>query len=369
MDKDTLFSSFGKWVTPLNSVKFTQRIEEMKQDKYTKKLTTKAYLLLFLHAQLQQREGLRAIADDALLDDFQRELGLTSISASQLSRKHRQVKPELLAEIFLDLVNQIRQMSTNSSSQVSGLKIVDSTTISLNLKKYQWATFRKTKSGIKVHLRLVFVNEDTVYPEKMVMTLAGNNDRTQMEQLIDETDAMYVFDRGYVDYEKFDYYCDKGLFFASRLKKNAYVRFLESFSVPSNSSILSDSMVVIGTPQKRTENVFRLIETFDSDGNRIRIITNRFDLDPEELGDIYRSRWAIELFFKWIKQRLTLKHLYGTSPEAVENQVYLALISYCLLILIQLEMKSKHSLTQIYRWLCVFLWKPSTVWVERIQRE
>lgn len=81
MDKDTLFSSFGKWVTPLNSVKFTQRIEEMKQDKYTKKLTTKAYLLLFLHAQLQQREGLSAIADDALLDDFQRELGLTSISA------------------------------------------------------------------------------------------------------------------------------------------------------------------------------------------------------------------------------------------------------------------------------------------------
>lgn len=146
------------------------------------------------------------------------------------------------------------------------------------------------------------------------MTPAGNNDRTQMEQLIDETDAMYVFDRGYVDYEKFDYYCDKGLFFASRLKKNAYVRFLESFSVPSNSSILSDSMVVIGTPQKRTENVFRLIETFDSDGNRIRIITNRFDLDPEELGDIYRSRWAIELFFKRIKQRLTLKHLYGTSP-------------------------------------------------------
>ncbi|WP_378210806.1 hypothetical protein [Anoxybacteroides rupiense] len=82
----------------------------------------------------------------------------------------------------------------------------------------------------------------------------------KMEQLIDETYAMYMFDRGYVDYEKLDYYCDKGLFFASRLKKNAYVRFLEPFSVPSHSSILSDSMVVMGTPQKRRENVFRLIE-------------------------------------------------------------------------------------------------------------
>ncbi|WP_378210804.1 DUF4372 domain-containing protein [Anoxybacteroides rupiense] len=116
MDKDTRFSSFRKWILYPNYVKFKQIIKEMKQDKYTKKLTLKAYLLLFLHAQLQQREGLSAIIDDALLDDFQRELGLTSISASQHSRKHHQVKPELLAKIFLDLVNQIHQASTNPSS-------------------------------------------------------------------------------------------------------------------------------------------------------------------------------------------------------------------------------------------------------------
>jgi hypothetical protein len=98
MNKNTLLSSFGKWVAPINSVKFQQRVDEMNQDKYTKKLMTEAYLLLFLHAQLQQREGLRAIADDALNEDFQQELDLTSISAAQLSRKHQQVSTNLLAE-------------------------------------------------------------------------------------------------------------------------------------------------------------------------------------------------------------------------------------------------------------------------------
>ncbi|MGM0713646.1 DUF4372 domain-containing protein [Brevibacillus parabrevis] len=108
MDKNTLFSSFGKWVAPINIVKLQLRVDETDQDKYVKKLTTKAYLLLFLHAQLQQREGLRAIADDVLSKKFQRELGLSSISPAQLSRKNNQVEPTLLEEIFVDLVGEKR---------------------------------------------------------------------------------------------------------------------------------------------------------------------------------------------------------------------------------------------------------------------
>ncbi|OEF97204.1 IS4 family transposase [Vulcanibacillus modesticaldus] len=363
MDKDTLFSSFGKWIAPINSVKLQQKVEEMKQDKYVKKLTTRAYLLLFLHAQIEQREGLRAIADDVLLEEFQQELGLTSISASQLSRKHNQVNPDLLAEIFFDLVGHIRRKSS-ASSKFKGLKIVDSTTISLGLKKYKWAKFRKTKAGIKIHLRLEFVDDETVYPEKFIVTPASKNDRTQMDVLIDEKDVMYIFDRGYNDYEKFDHYCDEGIFFASRLKKNAIVRVLETFNIPENSSIKSDSMVVIGTPQNRMDNVLRLIETVDSENNEIRIITNRFDLDAEEIGEIYRSRWAIELFFKWMKQHLKIKHLYGTSEEAVLNQVYLTLIAYSLMVLIQLETKTKQTLLQISRWLRILLWKPYDNWIK-----
>jgi IS4 transposase len=368
MNKNTLLSSFGKWVAPINSVKFKVRVDEMDQDKYTKKLTTKAYLLLFLHAQLQQRDGLREIADDALNEDFQQELGLKSISASQLSRKHKKVDLDLLAEIFVDLAAQIR-CQTNPPWKRQSLKIIDSSTISLCLSQYGWATFRKTKAGVKIHLRLVFADEHTVYPEKAIMTPAGSHDRTQMEALIDEEGAMYVFDRGYMDFEKFDRYCDDGIFFASRLKSNTVTRVLKSYDVAEDSSILSDARVAVGTPQKRMDNVVRLIETTDSEGNSIRIITNRFDLKAEEIGDIYRHRWAIELFFKWIKQHVRIKKFYGKTEAAVQNQIYLVLITYCLLVLVQLETKTKHTLLQIKRWLNVFLWKSSRKWIEQICRK
>ncbi|WP_244209271.1 DUF4372 domain-containing protein [Paenibacillus ferrarius] len=101
LDKDTLFSSFGKWLEPICLKTFKDRIAKTQQDKYVKKLTTPAYLKLFLHAQLQQRDGLREIADDVLSEDFQKELGLESISAAQLCRKHNQVDSTLLEQIFV----------------------------------------------------------------------------------------------------------------------------------------------------------------------------------------------------------------------------------------------------------------------------
>lgn len=103
---------------------------------------------------------------------------------------------------------------------------------------------------------------------------------------------MYVFDRGYVDYERFDRMTDEGYFFVSRLKKNAVIREVESFSVPKDAMALFDKMVYIGSTQNRTENVFRLLEVVDTKWNILRLITNRFDLNSEEISEIYRQRWA-----------------------------------------------------------------------------
>lgn len=177
------------------------------------------------------------------------------------------------------------------------LKIIDSTTLPLNLTHYKWATFRKTKAGVKLHLRLVFMDKDNVYPDKAIMTTADEHDRNQLEVLVDDKEAMYVFDRGYVDYERFDRMTDDGLFFVSRLKKNAITRTIESFQLPSDSSVTKDEMVYLGTTQNRAENVFRLIEVFDTKGNTLRLITNRFDLSADEISGIYRSRWAYRTVF------------------------------------------------------------------------
>ena len=368
MDKNTLKSSFSKWLTPINSKKLLKQVTNLSQDKYTKKLTTEAYIKLMLYAQIHETEGLQALSDALLNADFQKAVGLKSISASQLSRKNNEMDPAILAELFLDLVYQIRGYH-NKNLRGLPLKIIDSSTLPLNLTHYKWAKFRKTKAGVKLHLRLVFMDKDTVYPDKAVITTTKEHDRNQLEVLVDDKDAMYVFERGYMDYERFDRMTDDGYFFVSRLKKNSVTREVHTFSVPSDSNILSDKMVYIGSTQKRCENIFRLLEVLDTKGNILCLITNRFDLKPEEISDIYRSRWAIELFFKWLKQHVEIKHFYGMSETALQNQIYIALITYCLHVLIQLETNSKKSLLRITRWLKAALWKPAYIWLHRFERK
>lgn len=368
MDKNTLFSSFGKWLSPICAKTFTERVTAADQDKYVKKLTTLSYFKLFLHAQLYQRDGLREIADDLLSKGFQKELGITSISASQLCRKHNQVDPALLEQVFMDLVQRIRQ-STAPSSLRRDFRIIDSTTIGLCLQKFKWAEFRKTKAGIKLHFRLAYIDDDATIPEKVLMTPAKKNDRSQMDGLVNEKGMTYVFDRGYIDYAKFDDYFEQGIFFVTRTKKNTVIRVVESFTLPEDSQVLSDQMVYIGTPQKRMENVLRLIHTQDSEGNPIAILTNRFDLEADEIGQIYRERWAIETFFKWMKQHVRIKSFYGTSEQAVMNQVWIALIAFCLLVLVKMETGTPHSLLELYRWLKTLLWERAETWLQRIHRK
>jgi hypothetical protein len=365
MDKDTLFSSFGKWISPICAKTFTERVAQGEQDKYVKKLTTYAYLKLFLHAQLQQRVGLREIADDVLSKDFQQELGMASISAAQLSRKHRQVDSALLEQVFTELVQRIRQNTTPDSLR-RDFRIIDSTTIGLCLQKYKWAEFRKTKAGVKLHFRLAYIDDETVVPEKVTLTPAKRSDRSQLDSLVHKQGLTYVFDRGYIDYARFDDYCDRGIFFVTRTKKNAVIRPIESFTLPGDSKVLTDEMVYVGTPQKRMENVLRLIHTVDSEGNPVAILTNRFDLSADEIGQIYRERWAIETFFKWMKQHVRIKTFYGTSEQAVMNQIWIALIAFCLLVLLKMETGTKRSLLELYRWLKVLLWDSAKKWLDRI---
>src|SRR5699024_7437916 len=156
---------------------------------------------------------------------------------------------------------------------------------------------------------------------------------------------------------------DEGYFFVSRLRKNAVVRVLDTFSLPANSTVLSDEMVGIGTTQNRTENGFGKIRIVDSKENEIILLTNRLDLSADEIAVIDKSRWGSELFFKWMKQQLSIKKFYGLSEQAVHNQVYIAMIVYCLNVLAQLHTRSHRTYLQISRYLKASLWKPARIWV------
>ena len=368
MDKITRKTSFGHWFSPINLRVFEEQVKTKKLDFYTKKLTTESFLKLLLFAQLEEIESLHALSDCLFDDQLQKGIDLDSISISQLSCRLNGLNPDLFQMLFLDLVTQIHA-KTHYTKLIMPLKIIDSSTLPLNLTNHKWASFRKTKAGVKLQLRLVFMEKGTSYPEKAVITMEKEHDRGQLEVTVDDKECMYVFDRGYLDYERFDRMTDEGYFFLSRLRKNAVVHAVYDFKLPDHTAVLSDQMVLIGTTQNRAENYFRLIKVIDSKGNELHLITNRFDLRAEEISEMYKSRWAIELFFKWIKQHLSIKKFYGQSEWAIHNQVFIALIVFCLHVLVQIETKSKRKTLQISRYLRAALWKPAHIWLRKIEEK
>ncbi|WP_391207737.1 IS4 family transposase [Psychrobacillus sp. L4] len=368
MDKITRKTSFEQWFSPISNKLLENQVKNLHLDYYTKKLHMASFMKLLLFAQLHETESLRALSDCVFSEELQHVTNLDSISFSQLGRRLNQVPTDFFQSILLDLVAQIHNKTDFQTRRktTTPLKIIDSSTLPLNLTNHKWAKFRKTKSGVKLHLRLVFMEKGCSYPDKAVLTNAIEHDRGQLEVLVDDKECMYVFDRGYLDYERFDGMTDEGYFFVSRLRKNAVIRVLETFRLPEDSSVISDEMVVIGTIQNRAENVFRLIKVLDSKGNELHLLTNRFDLSADEIAELYKSRWAIELFFKWMKQHLNIKKFYGCSEQAVHNQVYIAMIVYCLNVLAQLNTQSKRTYLQISRYLKAALWKPAKIWLRKI---
>lgn len=369
MDKFTRKTSFEQWFSPVNQTFFEELVETHQLNYYTKKLYMASFMKLLLYAQLHETESLRALSDAVFSEDLQRATGLESISFSQLGRRINTIPTDFFQTIFLDLVSQIH-LKTNFQTRrkiTTPLKNIDSSTLPLNLTNHKWAEFRKTKSGVKLHLRLVFMEKGRSYPDQAVLTNAIEHDKLQLEVLMDDKECLYVFDRGYLDYERYDRMTDDGYFFVTRLRKNAVIRILETFTLPAQSTVLSDEMVVIGSTQNRSENVFRRLKIMDTKGNELSLLTNRFDLSADEIAEIYKSRWAIELFFKWMKQHLNIKKFYGYSEQAVHNQVYIAMIVYCLNVLAQLNTNSAQSYLQISRYLKAALWKSAHIWLRKIQ--
>lgn len=144
-------------------------------------------------------------------------------------------------------------------------------------------------------------------------------------------------------------------------------RALVPFTLAEQSSVLSDEMILIGTTQNRAENAFRLIKVLDSKVNELHLITNRFDISADDIAELYKAHWAIELFFKWMKQHLNIKKFYGQSEQDVHNQVYIAMMFNCLNVLAQLNTNSSRTYLQVSRWLKAAPWKSTRTWIRKIE--
>lgn len=371
-DKNITESTFFQLLDPILSQDLWQKISNKisSVDKYAKKLKTVQLVQLVMNAEMQQYSSLAEISNSLNADAFAKAIHLDSISTSQISRRFRDMSTDV-ADIIHKSVVQTLGVGLGFSAlrqSLGRLYLIDASTISLCLSQYLWADFRTTKSGVKLHQRIRFDGDPI--PDAATITVARKSDKSQLEFLIvEDEDALNIFDRGYLDYKQFDHYCEKNIRFVTRLKNNACVEVLRELEVDEESVIEEDLIVRLGKGKKQMEHDLRLVITKDTEGKAIMILTNDFNITAEEIGVIYRYRWQIELFFKWIKQHLTIKHLFGKSKAAVVNQLLIALITYCLMMLVKCKSVYQGPLLDIQRLLITCLYEPFTSFVQKLHRQ
>jgi hypothetical protein len=374
MDKDNTNSTINELLKALDEQTFTKLINVIDVDKYIKKLTAYKFLELLIFAQINELDSLTHLSKQSKdEEELQVHVNLDGISTSQLSRKQCNLSPKLFEKIFHHLVLKIQSQTKHAPivRDIGRLHVIDSSTISMSITQYPWATFRKTKAGVKLHLRVV-VTKDLTVPDKAVLLPAKQADRTQMDELVEiDPDAFYLFDRAYVDYKQFEKYCFEGVRFITRLKKNAEIEVMTEQTPDPENLIYQDAEVFLGNAQSGTkmQHPLRLIKTEDKEGNQVMIVTSCFDLSAQEIGDLYRYRWKIETFFKWMKQHLKIKSLYGKSENAVYNQIWIALITYCLEVLLQLKVGHDGPLLDLKRSLETCLFKGFDAFIQSLFRQ
>lgn len=348
MDNNTIKNVFKKYIHPLDTKVIQKMIDLAQADQYIKKLDSLTFLKLFIFAQLQGISSLGRMSKKLKRKKMiQRMAGIKSISKSQLSRKLRDLPPEILQAIMHHLIQKLHQEigAKKAGAALGNIHLIDSSTISMCLSQYLWADFRNTKAGVKMHTSITF-SDGIIYPNDVILTPARPADITQLDALVVDKDAIHVFDRGYFDFDKFAHYCVAGIRFITRIKSNTIIHVLEELSVDPHSTILRHAIVKIGD----MKHPLQLITTVDCEGNEISIVCNDAKISAEEISDLYRTRWQIELFFKWCKQHLVLKRLYGKSQRAVFNQIYIAMITFCLTLLMKKETNYQGTLFEMFEW-------------------
>ena len=299
--------------------------------------------------QLSGRRSLRDLVDN-MSAQKQRlyHLGSAKLSRSNLARINEDKPHELYKALFSALLKRCQSTAPSHGFRFKNeLYSMDATTIDLCLSVFPWASFRKAKGGIKLH---VAMNHKGNLPEFVAMTEARVHEVAQGRCVDFPKGSIVAVDRGYTDYEWYKTLSDKGIYFVVRLKSNATVRVIERRKVDRKTGLTCDQSVEFTgvMTSKRCPIPLRRIGYRDAaTGKHYVFLSNNFTLAASTVAAIYKSRWQIELFFKWIKQNLKIKSFMGTSKNAVMTQIWIALCVYLLIAYLKFVSKSKRSMQQI----------------------
>ena len=313
-------------------------------------------------AQLTYRESLRDIETCLrVMGTRLYHMGIRStVSRNNLSHANETRDWRIYADFAQMLIERAKMLYADDQLSVdldSTVYALDATTIDLCMNLFPWARFRKTKSAIKLH---ALMNLRGSIPEFIHISEGKLHDVNILDLLIPTPGAFYIMDRAYLDFKRLYHLHRERAFFISRAKKNFKCTRRYSHEVNKYTGVQCDQTVILTThyPSKNYPEPLRRIRFYDS-GKRKRLVflTNNFELPALTIAELYKSRWHIEIFFKWIKQHLRIKNFFGTSENAVKVQIWTAVSTYLLVAIMKKELRLKQSLYTILQVLSLSLFE------------
>jgi len=323
---------------------FDRLVEVHGADTRVRRLTTKSQFVALLYGQLSGATSLREIVT-GLESHAARlyHLGADPVRRSTLSDANAQRPVAVFTEALAMLMRQAHRGLRRKLAETTYL--IDTTSVRLNERSADWARFSAGVCGAKVH---VIYDADADRPIYAAVSAANVNDITVAQQMPIEPGATYVFDLGYYDYAWWAKLDAAQCRIVTRFKSNTPLGIVEKLPVPERSNILSDRIGFLPARQARSrrnpmQNAVREVRVVTDTGKVLRILSNDLDATGQEIAELYQRRWAIELFFRWVKQTLKITRFLGTSENAVRIQIAVALIAFLLLRLAQAAQKSVQS--------------------------
>lgn len=297
-----------------------------------------------LVAQLSGRKSLRDLVDNLKVQGHKLyHLGMKTVSRSTLSRVNDEQPHQMYQELFHKMFGRCQAVAPKNRFKLDAkVYLLDATLINLSLKVFPWATYQKAKGAIKLHVGL---SADGYLPEFFDVTTGKEHEINWAKLLELPKGSFVVFDRGYTDYSWYQKLMDSGVFFVARLKDNALIEYFKKRPGRKAKGVLADQEIAL----KGVNGRLRLVHFVADDGNEYRFVTNAAHLKAEVVAELYKERWQIELFFKWIKQNLRVKTFIGASENAVLTQLWIALCVYLVLAWLKFMSKIGQSMQQILR--------------------
>ena len=287
------------------------------------------------------------------------------VSLSTITRANENRSYKIYEELAMMLIKEANQLCLKDNyleiEFEGNVFALDATTIDLCLSTFYWASFRKAKGGIKLHTQL---DLKTSIPQFILFSTASVHDVNFLDTINFERNSFYIMDKGYIDYQRLYKINQCNAFFVTRAKDNMNYRRLYSNKKDKLSGVVFDQIIKLNNyyASKDYPEKMRMIKYKDSiTGNDLIFITNNFNLKATEISQLYKNRWDIELFFKWIKQHLKIKTFWGHSENAVKTQIWIAVSAYVLVVIAKKKFSLENTLYEILQILSISIFEKTQV--------